>query len=225
MCVLAHVLEAAGLATVALVSNRVVAEKMHPPRALYGEFPLGRPLGRPGDPAFQRDVLERAFALLDAPTVPVLVDHPEVIEIEETALACAIPPRFDDTVHPAVDEARALRPAWERSLAQRGTTSVGRVTDADGIPALVDALVRIADGEQWDAAGLPGDPVSCAHDLRTYYEEAAIALAGGVEGGSTEVWFSEQTEAGRTLLAARRVMKEQKAPFAFWFYMAAGVRP
>ena len=61
MCVLAHVLEAAGLATVSLVSNRVVAERMQPPRALYGEFPLGRPLGVPNDPAFQHDVLARAL--------------------------------------------------------------------------------------------------------------------------------------------------------------------
>ncbi|MCD9622919.1 hypothetical protein [Rhabdothermincola salaria] len=221
---LAHVLEAAGLATVALVSNRVVAEKMHPPRALYGEFPLGRPLGKPGDPAFQRDVLMRGFALLDSPEVPVLVDHPEVIEIDETPLACALPPRYDTSVPAAVDEARALRPAWDRSLDRLGLTSVGRVTDADGIPDLVGRLVRIAEGERWDEVGLPGDPVSCAHDLRTYYEEAAIALADDVTGGSAEVWFSEVTEAGQTLLAARRRMKEQDAPFAFWFYMAAGVR-
>ena len=225
MCVLAHVLEAAGIATVALVSNRIVAERMHPPRALYGEFPLGRPLGIPGDADFQRDVLRRAFALLDAPEVPVLVDHPVRLEIEEEPLACTIPPRFDASLPPAVDEARALRAAWDRSHQARGATSVGRVTDADGIPDLVALLVRIADGERWDEVGLPGDPVSCAHDLRTYYEEAAIALAGGVTSGSTEVWFSERTEAGAVLLAARRAMRDQEAPFGFWFYMAAGVRP
>lgn len=224
MCVLAHVLEAAGLATVALVSNRVVAEKMHPPRALYGEFPLGRPLGKPGDAAFQRDVLLRAFALLDSPEVPVLVDHPEIIEIDDTPLACALPPRYDTSVPAAVDEARALRPAWDRTHERLGITSVGRVTDADGIPDLVQRLVRIADGEAWDAVGLPGDPVSCAHDLRTYYEEAAVALADDVTGGSVEVWFSEVTEAGQALLAARRRMKDQDAPFTLWFYMAAGVR-
>lgn len=225
MCVLAHVLEAAGIATVALVSNRTVAERMHPPRALYGEFPLGRPLGIPGDVDFQHDVLRRAFALLDAPDVPVLVDHPVVLEIEEEALACSIPPRFDASLPPAVDEARALRAAWDRSYEARGTTSVGRATDADGVPDLVGRLVRIADGERWDDVGLPGDPVSCAHDLRTYYEEAAIALAGGVSSGSAEVWFSERTEAGAILLAARRVMRDQEAPFPFWFYMAAGTRP
>jgi len=224
VCVLAHVLEAAGLATIALVSNRGVAERMHPPRALFGEFPLGRPLGIPNDPEFQHDVLRRAFALLDEPSVPVLVDHPVVIEIEEEALACALPPRFDASLPPAVDEARALRAAFDRTLEKRGVTSVGRATDPDGIPDLVGLLVRIAAGEKWDEVGLPGDPISCAHDVRTYYEEAAVALAGGVGGGSAEVWFSDVTEGGRTLLSARRQMKEQEAPFAFWFYMAAGAR-
>ncbi len=224
MCVLAHVLEAAGLATVSLVSNRVVAERMHPPRALYGEFPLGRPLGVPNDPAFQHDVLARALGLLAAPVGPVLEDHPVVIAIEDEALACALPPRFDATVPPAVDEARALRPAWDRARADRGATSVGRVTDADGVPDLVARFARIADGERWDEVGLPGDPISCAHDVRSYYEEAAVALAGGVSGGSAEVWFSEVTESGKVLLAARRAMKEQEAPFPMWFYMAAGTR-
>lgn len=224
MCVLAHVLEAAGLATVALVANRAVAERMHPPRALYGEFPLGRPLGRPGDPAFQRDVLRRALSLLDAPEVPILADHPEVIELDATPLACPLPPRLDPSLPAAVDEAQALRPAWERSRAQRGSTSVGRVTDADGIPHLVGLLARISAGERWDEVGLPGDPVACAHDVRAYYEEVAVELADRVVGASAEAWFSERTEGGAVLLAARRVMKDQEAPFPVWFYMAAGVR-
>lgn len=224
MCVLSHVLEAAGIATVALVSNRVVAERMHPPRALYGEFPLGRPLGKPGDPTFQRDVLRRGFALLDAPDVPVLVDHPDVIELESDAVACAMPARYDASLPPAVDEARALRAAYDRSVAARGTTSVGMATDAGGVAEVVAAFVRIVDGANWAEAGLPGDPVSCAHDVRNYYEEAAVELADDLTHGSIEAWFSERTEAGKLLLEARRVMKDQGAPFPFWFYMAAGTR-
>jgi hypothetical protein len=225
VCALAHVFEAHGIATVALVSVRPVAERMHPPRALYCEFPLGRPLGRPDDPAFQHDVLRRAFALLDRPAGPVLEDHPDVIECDDTALECTLPPRFDPSLHPAVDEAQALRKAYERSRAARGRTSVGRVTDADGIPALVGALVAIADGTDWKRAGLPGDPVSASHDLRTYYEEAALALVDVPPGpGPAEAWFTEQTEAGRILMAARRAMQTAEAPFALWFYMAPGTR-
>ena len=89
-----------------------MAVKVAPPRALHCEFPLGRPLGRPNDAQFQLDVLSRAFALLQAPAGPVLVDHPEVIEADEQPMACALPPRFDPSLPPAVDEARGLRRAY-----------------------------------------------------------------------------------------------------------------
>ncbi len=226
MCVLAHVFEAAGLATVSLVSVLPVAQAMHPPRALYCEFPLGRPLGVPNDPAFQHDVLQHAFALLDAPSGPVLDTYPRVVAIEETAaLSCALPIRHDATVPDAVAETEALRDAYERTQARRGTTSVGRAVDADGMPGLVAALLRITEGTPWKEAGLPGDPISCAHDLRSYYEEAALSLADAPpEPGAAEAWFYETTAAGRTLLAARRSMREQKAPGPLWLYMARATR-
>lgn len=227
MSVLSHVLEAAGLATVALISTRSVAERMHPPRALYCEFPLGRPLGIPGDAGFQRDVLRRAFALLDAPAGPVLEDHPTVIEAEEVPMACSLPPRYDPDLPPAVDEARGLRNAYDRSLARRGRTSVGRVIGADDVPAALTALTRIAEGVDWAEADLPGgDPISACHDVRTYYEEAALELVDGpVPGGrAAEAWYFEQTEAGQVVMAARRAMKEAGVPFPFWFYMAPGHR-
>ena len=227
MCVLSHVLEAGGLATVSLISVRSVAERMHPPRGLYCEFPLGRPLGVPGDPAFQHDVLRRAFALLDEPAGPVLVDHPTVLEADETPMACALPPRFDPDLPPAVDEARGLRRAYDRSLAARGRTSVGKVVDADGVPGAIEALLAIAEGAEWTEAGLPGgDPISTVHDVRTYYEEAALELADGPPPGgrAAEAWFFESTEAGAVVMAARRAMKAAGAPQPFWFYMAPGHR-
>ena len=225
MCVLANVFEAAGLATVSLISVRRVAERLPPPRGLYGEFPLGRPLGKPCDAAFQHDVLRRAFALLERPSGPVLEDHPEVIESDFTPLACALPPRHDPSLPAAVDEARALRAAYDRTLAARGATSVGRAIGADVIPDTLDMLHRIAEGADWKQVGLPGDSVSIAHDVRTYYEEAAISLADAPPaGGATEAWFYEQTAGGHTLLAARAAMQAQEAPFSLWFYMARATR-
>ena len=90
MSVLAHVFEAAGIATVTLASTLSVVERTQPPRALWCDFPLGRPLGKPQDPEFQHDVLARAFALLDAESGPVLEHHPEVIEADETPMSCQI---------------------------------------------------------------------------------------------------------------------------------------
>ena len=115
MSTLAHVLEAAGLSTIVLGSNLSVVERMKPPRVLHCEFPLGRPLGKPGDAGYQRDVLERAFALLDA-SEPVLEIHPDVIEADETPMACALPPRHDPNLPAAVDEAMGIRAAYDRAV-------------------------------------------------------------------------------------------------------------
>ncbi len=203
-----------------------VAEKMVPPRALYCEFPLGRPLGRPLDASFQRDVLDRAFALLTADG-PILESHPEIIESDETPLSCAIPPRFDSSLPPPVDEAQGLRAAYDRAVAKRGTSAVGRAIDADAVPQALSVLHRWAQGASFADVALPGkNTIAVAHDIRSYYTEAALELAtGAMPGGrSVEAWFHEMTEAGKTLMAARTSLQDQQAPFPMWFYMAPGHR-
>lgn len=203
-----------------------VVERMSPPRALYCEFPLGRPLGKPSDAVFQREVIERGLDLLGA-SEPVLATYPEVVESDETPLVCSIPPRYDPDVPPSVDEAQGLRAAYDRALAARGTTSVGRAIDADSVPAALEVLHQWATGASWEDVALPGkNTVAVSHDIRTYYEEAAMELvAGSTPGGrAAEAWFFEETEAGRTVMAARAALKDQEAPFPFWFYMAPAHR-
>ena len=227
MSVLAHVMEEAGLATITLASMRPVVEKMKPPRALYCEFPLGRPLGVPNDPDFQHRVLQDAFALLDEASGPAIGDFADVIESDEQPLACSLPPRFDPNLPACVDEARGLRKAYERAVASRGRTDLGRVLTADQIPAALDALHRIASGDDWTTVEIPGkNTIAVMHDIRAYYEEACLELAEGPEPGgrAMEAWFFESTEAGRTTLAARRAIKDAGGPFPFWFYMAPGHR-
>ncbi len=226
MSTLAHVFEAAGLSTIVLASMKEVAEKMAPPRTLYCEFPLGRPLGRPDDAALQRDVLERGLALLEA-TGPVFETHPEVIESEETPLACSLPPRFDASLPPSVDEAQGLRSAYDRAVEARGHTAVGRAIGVDEIPAALTVLAQWADGAAWKEVPLPGkNTLAVGHDIRAYYTEAALELADGPAPGgrAVEAWFWEETEAGKTMMGARTALKDQDAPFPFWFYMAPGHR-
>src|SRR5579872_796933 len=103
---LAHVLEENGLATVQLSSVRGHTEQLKPPRALYCEFPFGRPLGKPNDPEFQRRVLLAAFALLERPSGPVLEDFPQSIsDASGEPLECNLPPAAHGDKPPEIAEA------------------------------------------------------------------------------------------------------------------------
>lgn len=224
MSVLAHVFEAAGLATVGLSLVRAQAERARPPRMLHVEFPLGRPLGRPDDPEFQHDVLRRAFALLARTDVPVLVDHPVVIDDEaDEPAACPLPPRFDPDLAPAVDEARGLRAAYDRNVEATGRTLVGRVADADGVPGLVEAFGRLEAGATladvgWDEWRL----LAASQDVRAYYEEAAVQLADVTGARQVESWFYHRTETGRLLRRLADALQAAEAPDVAWQYLVPG---
>jgi len=223
---LAHIFEAEGLATVALGSQRHQIEHTAPPRGLWCDFPLGRPLGRPGDAAFQHRVLAHAFSLLDAPG-PVFEVFGEAIHDDASeVLACALPPRHDPGIHPAVDEARGLRHAYDRAVERYGNRSgTGRVIGPDGVADAVQALVRVADGVPWKDAGIPGIPARVAQDIRGYYETAALGLADHVPSAwAGTLWFFDRTEAGAILLRARAAMRDAGVKQPIWFYMAPGDR-
>jgi hypothetical protein len=219
---LGHIFEAAGLATVGISSIRGQTERLRPPRALYCEFPLGRPLGRPGDPRFQHRVLRAALDLLARPAGPVLEDFPDTIEASTTeTLSCSVPPRLDLTLPVAVDEAVAFRPAYERQLKATGRTTVGRALNADTIPTAVHGFVRIADGSGLADAALPANPTDCALDIRSYYEEAALAIAAHVPAArATQEWFYEHTAAGGVIKAAQAQLKQAGVDRDIWMFLA-----
>jgi len=62
---LGHYLEEEGIPTVAISLIRAQTENTKPPRALWVPFELGRPLGPPSDPAFQKRVILAALRLLE----------------------------------------------------------------------------------------------------------------------------------------------------------------
>jgi hypothetical protein len=211
---LASVFEAAGLATVGISLVREQAVKVAPPRILNVDFPLGRPLGKPNDPAFQRDVLDRAFALLERTDVPVLVDHPVTIE-DQTGepAACPLPPRMDPAAPPEVDEANGLRAAYDRNVAATGRTLVGREAGPEGISGLIETYLRLESGETlddvgWDEWGALG----AAQDIRAYYEEAAVQLADLTGARQTETWFYHSTATGQMLRRVAAALAETDAP-------------
>jgi hypothetical protein len=204
---------------VAIALIRDHAERLQPPRALYCEFPLGRPLGKPGDAAFQRRVVSASLELLAEPSGPVLKDFPEAVpDGAEQPLSCPLPPRHDATLPAAVDEAMGLRAAYDRNLAAAGRTLVGRAVSADEIPRALEAFLAVIDGESWRDLGLKGHPLQWSRDITSYYEEAAAALADHVPAArAAETWMYHATEAGKVLLEARKKLKEAGEPY--WFYL------
>ncbi len=65
-------IERAGIPTVSLSMLPEVTERVRPPRALVVPYPLGYPLGTPGDAGTQTRILLAALDLLGRLDLPVL---------------------------------------------------------------------------------------------------------------------------------------------------------
>lgn len=220
---LSHVLEQHGIATVAIASIRDVVERLRPPRALYCEFPLGRPLGIPGDAAFQHRVLAAALDLLTVPDGPVLRDFPEAIHQQaDLGLACPLPPSSAPSgTSTAVAEARGLMLAQRRARDAMGRTNVGRFVPAEDVPDVVGRFEAIAAGTDPRAAGIRAEHLmAAASDVRAYYEEASLALVAHVPAaGQADAWFYRDTAAGRALVAAWTALASSDLRTTDWLYI------
>ena len=209
------------MATVAIGSIRGQIYGTAPPRGLFCDFPLGRPLGVPGDPAFQRRVIERAFDMLER-TEPAVEDYEGVIEDGDSQpLACPLPARMDPDVHPAIDEAKGLRPAYDRAIAKYGNRAGAvRLLDADSIPAAIESFIRVAEGHPWKQAGIPGIPARVSQDIRGYYEMAAMEIADHTPAAWAGYrWFRDQTKTGEVIKKARDAMRESGAKEPLWRFL------
>jgi len=83
VCGLAHYFESEGLSTILVGFVREHIEVIRPPRSLFLDFPMGRSMGKPNDPEFQKKVIRAAFELLEASDGPVIEDFPEIIPVKE----------------------------------------------------------------------------------------------------------------------------------------------
>lgn len=203
MGALGHYLEEEGIATTQISLVREHTVTMNPPRALWVPFMLGRPLGAPGDPAFQRRVLLAVLGLLEARSGPVLEDYPEDApqppheELEGFACPFTLsrPPGELDLASSLQREIAELLPWHELARHRRGRTTAGLsglateaaarfVTDfiADpAIPAYRDDLTPVS-----------ALRLAC-HDLKAYYLEAAAAQPGARAALEAEQWFWRET--------------------------------
>ena len=119
---------------------------MRPPRILWVSFPLGRPLGKPGDAEFQTKVIESGLKLLVKPKGPILEDYPidlpEAIDMEPPAcpVSFARETPIDTWRAKLAKEVASLATWYELGLERRGRTSVGCCDSS-----ITEILARLAD--------------------------------------------------------------------------------
>ena len=203
MCALSHYLEREGLQTTGISLVRENAAHLRPPRSLWVSFPLGRPLGKPKDAAFQHRVIAAALDLLARPSGPVLEDFPEdapPVEAEATP-ACPVSfpqPADTDTWRGRLTEEFALlKPRHELGRRRRQ----GRTLVSASERAVQDNLQRL--GELLDAGRLPVDELKwfklAIEDAKAYYIEALTAQPGLHDHQQVHNWLWQDTQLGAGL--------------------------
>jgi hypothetical protein len=214
VCGLARIFESEGFATVLVGFVREHIEAVKPPRALWLNFPMGRPLGKPNDPDFQKGVIRAAFKLFEALSGPVLEDFSEVIPIRDGRMSYALPDALllnpgevgdlDALLAQAQAEVAALRPDYEAAKAARGRTTVG-ATEL-GTEELAPFIAQFARGEKVKKSPRKGVPPLAllklaVEDLWAYFAESISHQRGITEFEELGAAFWENTKAARLVLA------------------------
>jgi hypothetical protein len=194
-------------------------EQMNPPRALWVPFDLGRPMGAPDEPDFQRRVLESGLSLLAEKSGPVLADFPDDApgskpeDMSGWVCPVNLAPADADEAESCLraqleQEMTALQPWYDLQLEQKGRTTVG--VGADNIRDSAKLIAGFLEDPSIDS---PCDyrPLALmlkynAEDLKAWYFEAATAQPGG-SGRELADWFWKATTAGKSLLQLASTMR------------------
>ena len=179
---------------------------MQPPRSLWVSFPLGRPLGKPGDTDFQHGVIRAALNLLERPDGPVLEDYPVdvPVSIADNALACPVSFLRPEQAHDAgswkdrlLTDLATVMPWYQMSRHRRGRTLVGV---AEASPQENMAAI----GQLLDDDRLPLDSLKwfkhAVEDLKVLYLEALTAQPGNHDHEQIQKIFWQESVFGAALL-------------------------
>ena len=211
------------MATTQISLIRLHTEIIKPPRALWVSFELGRPLGVPNDPAFQKRVLLATLRLFEEPKGPVLKDYPEDAPDatgQMTSLACPVNFTKEETNLTEREqlcasfkrEMMTMRPWYDMAVTKRGRTTVG-VSGLD-LDAICDFLCSFFEEDvpenPREDIPLPYTLNLVTDDLKAYYFES-ITAQPGQESPSSKIlsdWFWGETLAGEVLLSIRETCLE-----------------
>ncbi len=212
---LAVFFEEEGLPTTLISLIREHSEKIAPPRALWVPFELGRPLGAPDKPEFQKRVLISCLELLEADSGPVHTDFPDdAPEAEDiTGWACPInlaPPdeiadTGDDLATALEAEVAQLATWYDLGLRERKRTAVGiSGLEIDQIVPFVSSFLGDdpAPSPREDMDRVEVLKLAC-DDLRAFCIEAATAQPGHASSTDLNNWFWRETVAGKTVIAVK----------------------
>jgi hypothetical protein len=217
VCGLAHYFESEGLATVLVGFVREQMEAIKPARALFLDFPMGRGMGKPNDPNFQKKVIRAAFDLFNEPNGPVIENFPEIIPVKNGRMGYALPPELVLNIsdigdlNKLLDEIRVemdtLRPAYDFAVKSRGRTTVG--ASELNVSDLAPFIAEFFSGEipKSPRKGLPAIPLLklVVEDLEAYYTETRTHRDNIDDLELMGKWFWEETKAGRLLLLLEAV--------------------
>ena len=223
MGALSHYLEQDGIATAGISLIRPHTEKIRPPRALWVPFELGRPLGVPGDTAFQTRVLRALLGVLDSPSGPVLRDYLEdtpgsSASDETNGWSCPVsfdrPPAEETLGVQIYQEILQLRPWYDLAFERRRRSTFGEAGLT--IEQVVDFLLTWATGPRPES---PHAQLSSpqllklgAEELKVFYLEAVAGQPGAISGRRAADWFWGETAAARLLVALREVCIDAVEP-------------
>ena len=175
MSAIAHWIEQESISTTVIGLIKPHLEKIQPPRALWVPFELGRPLGPPNKPDFQRQVLQQALELVEHCSEQTLkdfaLDDPNVISDQHWN---APDVGECDSV---TEELKLLQPAYQRHCVNNSRTSVGVAKLP--ISDLAELFDSVSDTGKFkplreDISGRLTFRLAL-DDLKSYYVEAALA--------------------------------------------------
>jgi len=205
---IAYFLESEGIQTTGISLVRENTAALEPPRFLWASFPLGRPLGKPGDPAFQRRVILAALGLLERGSGPVLEDYPEDVPelAAEDTRACPVSfARGAGAQAGAAGwegrlaaELALMGPWYALSVRRRGRTTVG-IAKAP-LDALIGRLAAALEAPLLEGTDLKALKYAL-EDLKAYYQEALTAQPGHHDFQETARVLWQETELGGAMLA------------------------
>ena len=182
-----------------------------PPRALWVPYELGRPLGLPNDPDFQKRVLRACLGLLDADSGPVLEDYPEELPDDAAGgemfgMSCPIdlpapPTDGSELTQSLLQEIGQITPWYELAVNQRRRTTVG----ISGLE-IQDAARLLTDFIENSDTSSPRPEIEIGsmlkfvcEDLKAFYSEAMSAQPGMSSSLAVENWLFNETALGKIL--------------------------